>query len=243
MSCFVMKMVHIRVLSPPKNYAQTLSSQALTARLMLTTRTWKRKLGTQFPRDAKTLIIRFQVRSSDITTNHWMVQCTRMVVVCLTSSGEWATSIALHGHAMQLARLLPAVRGSFVVCIVFSDCSSTVSGMVPPAFGVLYAKGINGFSDIDPHQRRHDGDRTALWFFIIALISTCMIGLQYYMFGSAAATLTAKVRSLSFKAILRQDSKFWPYKSTHLSSDYFYSHSRILRQGREQFRWSYCKPE
>jgi ATP-binding cassette subfamily B (MDR/TAP) protein 1 len=112
---------------------------------------------------------------------------------------------------MQLAWLLPAVRASFVVCIVFSDCSSTVSGMVPPAFGVLYAKGINGFSDIDPHQRRHDGDRTALWFFIIALISTCTIGLQDYMFGSAAATLTAKVRSLSFKAILRQDSKFWPY--------------------------------
>jgi len=28
-----------------------------------------------------------------------------------------------------------------------------------PAFGVLYAKGISGFSDFDPHQRRHDGDR------------------------------------------------------------------------------------
>jgi ATP-binding cassette subfamily B (MDR/TAP) protein 1 len=80
--------------------------------------------------------------------------------------------------------------------------------MVFPAFGVVYAKGIKGFSDLDPHQRRHDGDRTALWFFTIAFISTSMVGLQNYMFLSAAAKLTAKIRSLCFKAILRQDSMF-----------------------------------
>jgi ATP-binding cassette subfamily B (MDR/TAP) protein 1 len=79
--------------------------------------------------------------------------------------------------------------------------------MVFPAFGVLYAKGINGFSDLDPHQRRHDGDRNALYFFIIALGSTCTIGIQNYLFTSAAGALTAKVRSLSFRAILRQDGE------------------------------------
>jgi hypothetical protein len=31
-----------------------------------------------------------------------------------------------------------------------------------PAFGVVYANGISGFSDFDPHQRRHDGDRYEL---------------------------------------------------------------------------------
>lgn len=79
--------------------------------------------------------------------------------------------------------------------------------MVHPAFGLLYAKGVNGFSGLDPHQRRHDGDRTALWFFTIALVSTSTIGLQNYMFASAASTLTARVRSLSFRAILRQDGE------------------------------------
>lgn len=82
-----------------------------------------------------------------------------------------------------------------------------MSGLVYPAFGVVYAKGINAFSDLDPHQRRHDGDRAALYLFVIALVSTCTIGLENYMFASAAATLTAKLRSLSFRAILRQDSK------------------------------------
>ena len=74
--------------------------------------------------------------------------------------------------------------------------------------GIVYARGISGFSDLDPHQRRHDGDRTALYYFIIAIASTCTIGLQNYLFASAAASLTARVRFLSFKAILRQDGQF-----------------------------------
>jgi ATP-binding cassette subfamily B (MDR/TAP) protein 1 len=82
--------------------------------------------------------------------------------------------------------------------------------MVYPAFGILYAKGINGFSDLNPHQRRRDSDRTALYFFIISLIASCSMCLQYYMFASASATLTGKIRSLSFRAILRQDSEFGP---------------------------------
>lgn len=43
--------------------------------------------------------------------------------------------------------------------------------------------------------------------FIIALVSMMTIGVQNYMFGSSAAELTAKLRTLSFKAILRQDSE------------------------------------
>ena len=84
--------------------------------------------------------------------------------------------------------------------------------MVYPAYGVVFSKGINGFSDLDPHTRRHDGDRTALWLFLIAIISTCTIGIQNYMVAAAAATLTAKIRSLSFRAILRQDSEFIPLR-------------------------------
>ena len=79
--------------------------------------------------------------------------------------------------------------------------------MVYPAYGIVFAKGLNGFSDLDPHKRRHDGDRAALWLFIIAILSACLIGVQNYMFASAAAILTAKIRSLSFRAILRQDSE------------------------------------
>lgn len=45
-----------------------------------------------------------------------------------------------------------------------SDPLFVVTGMVYPAFGIVFAKGIDGFSQIDPHVRRHDGDRNALWY-------------------------------------------------------------------------------
>jgi ATP-binding cassette subfamily B (MDR/TAP) protein 1 len=43
--------------------------------------------------------------------------------------------------------------------------------------------------------------------FVIAILSTAAIAFQNYLFEGAAATLTARLRSLSFKAMLRQDSK------------------------------------
>lgn len=86
---------------------------------------------------------------------------------------------------------------------------ASLTGTVYPAFGVVYAKGIEGFSKTTSAERRHEGDRTALWFFIIAVISTVCIGFQNYLFSSAAASLTARLRSLSFKAILRQDIEFF----------------------------------
>ena len=46
-----------------------------------------------------------------------------------------------------------------------------------------------------------------LRFFLIAVLSTVSIGMQNYSFSSAAAMLTSKLRMLSFRAILRQDSE------------------------------------
>jgi ATP-binding cassette subfamily B (MDR/TAP) protein 1 len=80
--------------------------------------------------------------------------------------------------------------------------------MMTPSVGLFYAQGIKGFSALDPHQRRHDSDRTAQYYFIISLTALGMVFFHNYMFASAAATLTAKIRSLSFRAILRQDSEF-----------------------------------
>lgn len=39
-----------------------------------------------------------------------------------------------------------------------------VSGMIYPAFGVVYANGVNGFALTNNHDRQHAGNRTALWF-------------------------------------------------------------------------------
>lgn len=84
-----------------------------------------------------------------------------------------------------------------------------VTGATYPSFGIVFGKAINTFSELDPHQRRHDGDRNALYFFIIAIISTFTIGIQNYAFGASASTLSARLRSLSFRAILRQDIEYF----------------------------------
>jgi len=91
----------------------------------------------------------------------------------------------------------------------FGTIAASMSGMVYPAFGLVFAKGIAGFSLPNSAERRFQGDRNALWFFLIAIISTASIGAQNYLFSSAATSLTSKLRSLSFKAILRQDVEFF----------------------------------
>ncbi|KAG1772443.1 P-loop containing nucleoside triphosphate hydrolase protein [Suillus occidentalis] len=71
------------------------------------------------------------------------------------------------------------------------------------------SQAITGFSAPTNAQRRHDGDLNALWFFIIAILSAICIGFQNFYFASAAAILTAKLRSICFKAILRQDIEYF----------------------------------
>ncbi|KAF9242527.1 P-loop containing nucleoside triphosphate hydrolase protein [Melanogaster broomeanus] len=84
-----------------------------------------------------------------------------------------------------------------------------VVGMVNPVFAIVYAQAISGFSATDPSVRRADGNRNALWFFIIAIVSSISLGLTFYYYTSAAANLTSKLRSLGFKSILKQDIQFF----------------------------------
>ena len=92
---------------------------------------------------------------------------------------------------------------------LFGAIAAICNGATYPAYGIVFAKGISTFSDIDPLRRRHDGDRNALYFFIIAILSMIAVGFQNYLFASSAAELTSKLRSLSFRAILRQDIEFF----------------------------------
>ncbi|KAG1751165.1 P-loop containing nucleoside triphosphate hydrolase protein [Suillus lakei] len=93
----------------------------------------------------------------------------------------------------------------YAIGAFFAMCT----GAVYPAFGIVYGQAISGFSAPTNAQRRHDGDLNALWFFIIAILSAISIGFQNYYFASSAAILTAKIRSICFKAILRQDIEYF----------------------------------
>jgi ATP-binding cassette subfamily B (MDR/TAP) protein 1 len=122
-----------------------------------------------------------------------------------------------YGILTLFGRMAPLIRDQWKNYLLGAIFAS-MTGMVYPAFGVVYAKGIQGFSATDSHTRREMGDRNALYMFIIAILSTATIGLQNYLFASAAATLTARLRSLSFKAILRQDIEFFDKESNSTGS-------------------------
>jgi ATP-binding cassette subfamily B (MDR/TAP) protein 1 len=92
---------------------------------------------------------------------------------------------------------------------VVGGIGAVVTGLVFPGYGIVYAKGINGFASMDPHALRIAGNRDALWFFLIALVASFAIGIQNYNFAASAATLTSRLRTLSFRAILRQDIEFF----------------------------------
>jgi ATP-binding cassette subfamily B (MDR/TAP) protein 1 len=83
------------------------------------------------------------------------------------------------------------------------------NGAVYPASGIIYGLAISGFSATTNAERSYQGDRNALWFFILSILCGVCMGFQNYFFASAAAVLTAKLRSMSFKAILRQDIEYF----------------------------------
>jgi ATP-binding cassette, subfamily B (MDR/TAP), member 1 len=104
---------------------------------------------------------------------------------------------------------------SYLIGAIFA----VMTGMVYPAFGIVYAIAVTSFQNAtDHHLLRHEGDRNALWFFIIAILSMITIGIQNYEFAAAAAHLTSKLRSLSFKSILRQDIEFFDQDKNNTGS-------------------------
>ncbi|KAG2041266.1 P-loop containing nucleoside triphosphate hydrolase protein [Suillus americanus] len=93
----------------------------------------------------------------------------------------------------------------YLIGSFFAICN----GAAYPASGIIFGQAISGFSATTSAERSYQGDRNALWFFILAILSGLCMGFQNYFFASAAAVLTAKLRSLSFKAILRQDIEYF----------------------------------
>ncbi|KAF8574055.1 ste6-like protein [Ramaria rubella] len=86
---------------------------------------------------------------------------------------------------------------------------AAMTGMVYPAFGIVFGNTIEAFQETDRHSLRVDMDRNALWLFIIAIVTAITVAAQNFLFASAASKLTFKLRGLTFRAILRQDIEFF----------------------------------
>jgi ATP-binding cassette subfamily B (MDR/TAP) protein 1 len=82
------------------------------------------------------------------------------------------------------------------------------SGCVYPALAILFGESIAAFS-LPMDQIRSASYKNGLWYFISAILSAIAIVIQNGSLSSTAETLTAKLRSITFRAILRQDIAFF----------------------------------
>ncbi|KAG8819207.1 GTPase-activating protein [Serendipita sp. 399] len=86
--------------------------------------------------------------------------------------------------------------------------AAAATGMVYPAFGIVYGKAIEAFQ-YQGRELRVRGDRSALWFFLISIAAALAIYVQNVMFSRSASDLSWRVRTLGFRSILRQDIAYF----------------------------------
>ncbi|XP_039593521.1 ATP-dependent translocase ABCB1-like isoform X2 [Polypterus senegalus] len=87
--------------------------------------------------------------------------------------------------------------------------ASLICGAVYPCFGIIFAKIIGVFAETDPVVKSQKTILFSLLFLLLGAILLVAMSLQGYTFGVSGETLTLKLRSLSFKAILRQEISFF----------------------------------
>lgn len=123
------------------------------------------------------------------------------LLVCVGLYNLWMASELILGSAFSDWLGVSFIRSCLWLVIYLFTCGTITD--------IITALAITAFQEADDHaELRRKGDRNALWFFLIAIVSTFCVGLQNYQFAAAAANLTNKLRMIAFKAILRQDGTF-----------------------------------
>ncbi|WWD08398.1 hypothetical protein V865_006510 [Kwoniella europaea PYCC6329] len=91
----------------------------------------------------------------------------------------------------------------------FGTIGAICSGMVYPALAILFGYALADFQiqGFDGWQGvfRHALDRKALWYFVTAILAFCATYIQVVAFSGTGWDLNAKLRTESFRAVLRHD--------------------------------------
>ncbi|KAM4636208.1 ATP-dependent translocase ABCB1-like isoform 1-T2 [Discoglossus pictus] len=93
--------------------------------------------------------------------------------------------------------------------IVIGVIAAAISGGIYPTFAVIFGKVIGAFQEQDTVKK---GERTillSLMFLALGVISLIVYIVMGFAFGKSGENLTMRLRSMSFKALLRQDIGFF----------------------------------
>ncbi|KAM5203433.1 phosphatidylcholine translocator ABCB4 isoform 2-T2 [Hipposideros larvatus] len=109
---------------------------------------------------------------------------------------------------------------------VVGTVCAIANGALQPAFSVIFSEMIAIFGPGDDEVKQHKCNMISLLFLGLGIVSFFTFFLQGFTFGKAGEILTTRLRSMAFKAMLRQDmSWFDDHKnstgalSTRLASD------------------------
>lgn len=87
--------------------------------------------------------------------------------------------------------------------------ASFVGGAVYPCVAILFAKIIGVFAEIDPEVKRQRTLMFSLLFLLIGAVAFVTYFFQGFMFGKSGELLTMRLRSQTFKAMLRQEMAWY----------------------------------
>ncbi|XP_060076812.1 ATP-dependent translocase ABCB1-like [Ylistrum balloti] len=93
--------------------------------------------------------------------------------------------------------------------ILIGCIGSIMFGAVQPAFAIIFASILDAFASTDEAYQRQEINRFVIILSGIAVGSLIALTLQGYMFGKSGEMLTLRIRSLTFKAMLRQEISYF----------------------------------
>ncbi|NWV67954.1 MDR1 protein, partial [Malurus elegans] len=106
--------------------------------------------------------------------------------------------------AVPYSRILALNKPEWLY-VLLGVIAAAVIGAVHPAFAVIFGKIIGAFQERDPEKRSKNTVVLSLVFLILGVIILAAYIIQGFMFGKSGETLTMRLRSLSFRALLQQE--------------------------------------
>ncbi|KAM7123898.1 ATP-dependent translocase ABCB1-like [Ciconia maguari] len=105
--------------------------------------------------------------------------------------------------AVPYSRILALNKPEWLY-VLLGVIAAAISGGVHPAFAVIFGKIIGAFQETDPEKRNKNTLVLSLMFLLLGVITLAACIIQGFMFGKSGETLTMRLRSLSFRALLQQ---------------------------------------
>lgn len=114
-----------------------------------------------------------------------------------------------------VGRLVKLNKPEFPV-LLMGSLSAAVHGVLFPMFGLLISSAIQAFYE-PPHKLRKDTRFWGLMCVVLGIISVISIPLEYFLFGVAGGKLVERIRSLSFRSVVRQEVSWFDDSSNSRS--------------------------